>query len=346
MKKRKKNSFRSKQTIKTFIFILIILIGLFFITPSIETWYQESSFELDISVVVAALGVLVTGIICWLTAASVREVSRSNKENRAYNSVKEQKDSFEKQFTILLQEHHNYLSKLLASDNKLYKPDYLLSLKGFEALSIIRGTAKRITTPNYTFVVKDDETLIKLNRWTNGEKTWFFPSKELIKNEELTEQLNNEIFISRSGTLYGLTKYDTFYDISSLGALSPEHLADKLDNVFKAFDYEVIKRSNAVSKNILSPYMRIVYHILKLANNNTGSVKEMKQYTNIIRSIIPNDILILIAINAMFFYRNHTDTINNSYRWFDFNFDNLSMKSELTNDYYKYYNLLIKCDFF
>lgn len=338
------------------IVLLIIFLLLIYFT---EPWYSNSYWEASLDfidvvftglgAVFTGLGVVVTGIICFLTYRSVKEVISSNKENRAYNLAKEQKDSFEKQFTILLQEHHNYLSKLLDSDNKLYRPDYLLSLKGFEALSIIRGEAKRITTSGYTFALKDDELLIKLNEWTDGENIYFFPSEQIIKDKNLTQISNHEFFISKCGSVYTISKYDTFHEIYSFPASAIESLVGKLERNFKMFGDEIIKTiktSNVVSKNILSPYMRIVYNILKIVNHNTSNIKEMKQYTNIIRSIIPNDILILIAINAMFFYRNHTDKINGSYRWFDFSLDEKSIESQLTNDYYKYYNLLIKCDFF
>ncbi|AYH06823.1 putative phage abortive infection protein [Pectobacterium parmentieri] len=88
---------------------------------------------------------------------------------------------------------------------------------------------------------------------------------------------------------------------------------------------------------VLSPYMRILYHALKTVNfdypkNPSGNDDDLffdkKKYTSLLRSFIPNDILLLIAINS--------SVIDNGYFKKVVNF----------NDYRKYQILLNKYNFF
>ncbi|HAS0837444.1 MULTISPECIES: putative phage abortive infection protein [Enterobacter cloacae complex] len=78
---------------------------------------------------------------------------------------------------------------------------------------------------------------------------------------------------------------------------------------------------------ILSPYMRILYHTLKFIDEDYfGSKKDItgrKKYTSLIRSLISNDILFLIAVNSSYIFRNGTK-----------------------NQYYRYQFLLKQFDFF
>jgi hypothetical protein len=349
MKNKKRNSFKFTSTHIIVACSLIILIVLFFITPSLDRWYQKTSFDLNASVVVAALGVLVTGIICWLTAVSVKEVIRSNTENRIYNLAKEQKDTFENQFSILLQEHNNYLNKLIDAKNELYAPNHILYIEGFEALSIIRGKVKRITTPNLTCMLNKGELLIKLEVYTDGKLLFINPQKADILDKNLIHYTKSEFFLSQKECIYFVINKNHIEEYYSFNSDQVSILTKKLKNTFLEIEpkfQKLIRDNNEVSRNILSPYMRIIYHILKLVKRNTNNIEEMKQYTNIIRSIIPNNILILIAINSMYYYRNMTDRNDKSYRWYDFIVDDDSLERQVTNDYYKYYNLLKESEFF
>lgn len=78
---------------------------------------------------------------------------------------------------------------------------------------------------------------------------------------------------------------------------------------------------------ILSPYMRILYHTLKFIEEDffesKNNIAGKKKYTSLIRSLISNDVLFLIAVNSIYI-RNEG----------------------ATNQYYKYQYLLQRFDFF
>ncbi len=89
---------------------------------------------------------------------------------------------------------------------------------------------------------------------------------------------------------------------------------------YEAFD--------AMSGHItLSPYMRILYHTLKFIEEDFFGSKDdvvgRKKYTSLIRSLISNDVLFLIAVNSIY--------IRNEGAY---------------NQYYKYQYLLQRFDFF
>lgn len=91
-------------------------------------------------------------------------------------------------------------------------------------------------------------------------------------------------------------------------------------NHYEAFD--------AMSGHItLSPYMRILYHTLKFIEEDFFGSKDdivgRKKYTSLIRSLISNDVLFLIAVNSIYI-RNEG----------------------VCNQYYKYQYLLQRFDFF
>ncbi|MFK8257438.1 putative phage abortive infection protein [Erwinia sp. AnSW2-5] len=104
---------------------------------------------------------------------------------------------------------------------------------------------------------------------------------------------------------------------------------------------EVIDACNSFAKNTLSPYMRILYHTLKTIkegcgdNDYSASVKE-KQYTNIIRSIIPNDVLFLVALNSVAIYRDDRSSLCFAEK----------IDVRVYNDYAKYFFLLRRYAFF
>lgn len=78
---------------------------------------------------------------------------------------------------------------------------------------------------------------------------------------------------------------------------------------------------------ILSPYMRVLYHTLKFIDEDYFEKEDKifgrKKYTSLIRSLISNDILFLIAVNSSYIYK----------------------KGEY-NQYSRYQQLLQKYDFF
>ncbi|PPE62503.1 hypothetical protein F157LOC_01352 [Pectobacterium brasiliense] len=79
---------------------------------------------------------------------------------------------------------------------------------------------------------------------------------------------------------------------------------------------------------VLSPYMRILYHILKHISDNfydtNASDKQRRQYSSPLRSVIRNDVMFLIALNAL----------------------NMTGESKRSAGYIKYQNMLRQFDFF
>ncbi|MBF7980491.1 MULTISPECIES: putative phage abortive infection protein [Rahnella] len=77
----------------------------------------------------------------------------------------------------------------------------------------------------------------------------------------------------------------------------------------------------------LSPYMRILYHLLKFIEHNfyidDSSVIEKKVFSSLVRSLIRNDVLFLIAVNASYVIQDNKE-----------------------NQYAEYQRLLNKFDFF
>lgn len=55
---------------------------------------------------------------------------------------------------------------------------------------------------------------------------------------------------------------------------------------------------------ICSPYMRVLYHLLKFINDdyygNKNDIQGLKKYSSLVRSLISNDILFLIAVNSSY----------------------------------------------
>ncbi|MDR3434646.1 MAG: putative phage abortive infection protein [Rouxiella aceris] len=61
----------------------------------------------------------------------------------------------------------------------------------------------------------------------------------------------------------------------------------------------------------LSPYMRILYHLLKFIEHNFyidgSSIIEKKRFSSLVRSLIRNDVLFLIAVNASYVIQDNEE---------------------------------------
>lgn len=77
---------------------------------------------------------------------------------------------------------------------------------------------------------------------------------------------------------------------------------------------------------IVSPYMRVLYHLLRHISAHyidNATMEDKKKYSSIVRSLIRNDVLFLVAVNASYV-----------------------IKDNQQNDYGKYQRLLRELDFF
>lgn len=280
---------------------------------------------------------------------SVSEVIKSNNENKKNNNKRDVRESFEKKFALLLQEHNNYLSRLIKSKNKLYDLNYILNRTGYESRAIIRGNIKFIRLKNDKFYFSEDNLMIKLNFFEKPDGMVLLnPDSEQIKKQNLKEhpKLNN-IYASRDYVYSYIEHLDAMSEIPHLSYLLEKekikHEIEQKLNKNIEIVRELIYRNNDISKNILSPYMRIIYHLLKISKENATNDKDRKNHTNIIRSVVPYDILMLVAINAMYFYKIPNEKNNEIQRWSDLFNDT---HDSIFNDYHKYYQLLIESDFF
>ncbi|KAB7704850.1 hypothetical protein GBN32_17325 [Plesiomonas shigelloides] len=335
------------------LFLIFALIISFIFAPSLIAVIFPSIKNLpNLSATSSFVSAMATVIICHFTVKSVQEVIKSNNENKKNNEERDRKETFERKFSLLLQEHNNYLSRLIRAENPLYELDYILNCPGYESRSIIRGNVKFITIDGSRFYYSNDIIFVRIKIWcAQGEnKVYVNPTQEQIDSNNLKEFKKLKDTYATSDTIYYYSeRHDTMSEMSCLSMIMENQQVKDLvkHEIQKGIKKapQLIKKNNEISKNILSPYMRIIYHILKLSNNNS-SENGMKEYTNIIRSIIPYDVLMLVAINAMNIYKLPNDSKNEIKRWGDtFNeLDDLS--SCIFNDYHKYYQLLVKCDFF
>lgn len=62
--------------------------------------------------------------------------------------------------------------------------------------------------------------------------------------------------------------------------------------------------------SIISPYMRVLYHLLKHIFSYTEDPNVFKKYTSPLRSMIRNDVLYLIALNASVIYKDSSNEDN------------------------------------
>lgn len=78
---------------------------------------------------------------------------------------------------------------------------------------------------------------------------------------------------------------------------------------------------------LISPYMRVLYHLIRHIDrdffNQNASLKERKKFSSLVRSLIRNDVLFLIAVNTSYVIENGIE-----------------------NDYAEYHLLLKKYSFF
>lgn len=330
----------------TMIFTVILACEILYFIQAYGKGFLKTYGEL----LVAFIGVTVTAVICYLTSKSVQEVIKSNKANQEHNESKNRKDTFEKQFSLLLAEHNTYLNKLIQTKNRLYSPGIILNNTGIDTLAIIRGIAKGYTDNENTFVYHDLELLLKIDIYFDENKGFTFVERHGYTHiSEISKFKNVEFFLSEKGCLYqGYNRviFTESYIFNETELLTLMLIKSEIFTENKTQVLVNLEKNNLTSKNILSPYMRIIYHILKLAEKNTNSIEEMKSYTNIIRSVIPYDILILVAVNSMFFYRVKVDGSPDRSSWIDFMINKSTPLQRVTNDYLKYFNLLMTCDFF
>lgn len=315
--------------------------------------FFELKISPDLSVISSFASAIATVIICLFTVKSVLEVIKSNEENIKNNQSRDRKESFEKKFALLLKEHNNYLNKLTKTNNVFYQLDYILNCSGYESRDLIRGDAKFVTIDGDKFYYSNNNLLVKLDILTNKEQTriYFNPSAGKVKEyklEKLYEKI--DIYASNDCFYWYFEHLDKVIEMSYTPSFfESDDVKSIVESKIKKGNNQVpalIKRNNNISKNILSPYMRIIYHLLKASKENATNKDDMKKYTNIVRSIIPYDILMLVAINAMYFYKSSNESKNEIKRWNEFFNDFDDPHSSIFNDYYKYYQLLIECDFF
>ena len=365
--------------------ILFILLALSY--PSII--YLINSYYFKPETFIAFIGMLATSIICYFTVKSVKEVIKSNKQNTIFNQKninenekKALREVFDKKFTLLLQEHKHYLDILNKNYDKYFNIDDLLNKPGLEILDNIRG--------------EDETAYFNKNKYIFRKGKLYLSIKSIIDNNLLKEIFKNIAIIEKT-LIKELSKINkenhthykyislcgeiiTSSDFENSTTLNlPNEGVDLKSTLYKRLDLHLnnniknkIKKSigdkNDFSKNTLSPYMRIIYHILKLSHEHAKKnivfngeslneeqdkliKEEMKKNTNIIRSVIPNDVLLLIAINSLFFFKNsHDKTYLFSNSDLSYKTDNSNsnqfIKSSIFNDYKKYYDLLILSDFF
>lgn len=98
-----------------------------------------------------------------------------------------------------------------------------------------------------------------------------------------------------------------------------------LDGLIKGTDHlSAFKKLQG--HNIVSPYMRVLYHLLRHINVHyveNATTQDKKLYSSTVRSLIRNDVLFLVAVNASYVFEDNKE-----------------------NDYGKYQRLLRKFDFF
>lgn len=98
-----------------------------------------------------------------------------------------------------------------------------------------------------------------------------------------------------------------------------------LDGLIKGTDHLTAFKT-LQGHNIVSPYMRVLYHLLRHINVHyveNATTQDKKLYSSTVRSLIRNDVLFLVAVNASYVVEDNKE-----------------------NDYGKYQKLLREFDFF
>lgn len=76
---------------------------------------------------------------------------------------------------------------------------------------------------------------------------------------------------------------------------------------------------------VISPYMRILYHLLKYVSEDfyiiNATIEQKKKYTSIVRSLIRNDVLFLVAVNASYIRDNNVENQYANFQKYLYDFD-------------------------
>lgn len=76
---------------------------------------------------------------------------------------------------------------------------------------------------------------------------------------------------------------------------------------------------------VISPYMRILYHLLKYVSEDfyikNTTIEQKKKYTSIVRSLIRNDVLFLVAVNASYIRDNNVENQYANFQKYLYKFD-------------------------
>jgi len=76
---------------------------------------------------------------------------------------------------------------------------------------------------------------------------------------------------------------------------------------------------------VISPYMRILYHLLKYVSEDfyikDTTIEQKKKYTSIVRSLIRNDVLFLVAVNASYIRDNNVENQYANFQKYLYEFD-------------------------
>lgn len=184
----------------------------------------------------------------------------------------------------------------------------------------------------------------KLIRENNINEDFYRKFNILLDKHDNYLSLINDFFKKETSAIFKIEYLSTLSCNNALKIV--RGINDKIYGSIKSSEELTISEGNSFAKNVLSPYMRILYHILKSIDihfNNDKSLenKDAKQYSNIIRSLIPNDLLLLVALNSVIFYKSSGDKTKFKDRMKSIS-DNLS----IYNDYHKFFKLLNKYDFF
>ncbi|MBD8170204.1 putative phage abortive infection protein [Erwinia persicina] len=187
------------------------------------------------------------------------------------------------EFWVALRENKNHTSEI--------------SMLAVTALAAISTSFAAIATRNSTKV--SEATLIHTQKTSRRDE---FISRYTLLLEQHKEQLN-------------VVK-------SYLDTVKGKELLHKL---IEGTDHQTAFKT-LQGYNILSPYMRVLYHLLRHISAHyidNATTEDKKKYSSIVRSLIRNDVLFLIAVNSSYVIEGNEE-----------------------NDYGKYLKLLREFDFF
>lgn len=180
-------------------------------------------------------------------------------------------------------------------DNKNHSSD--ISMLAVTALAAISTAFAAIATRNSTKV--SEATLLHTQKTSRRDE---FISRYTLLLEQHKEQLNVVKSYLDSGEGKKLLK-----------------------DLIKETDHHTAFKT-LQGHNIVSPYMRVLYHLLRHISVHyveNATTDDKKLYSSTVRSLIRNDVLFLVAVNASYIFENNKE-----------------------NDYAKYQKLLREFDFF